>query len=319
MSDDRRSPHGALEIEAPAKINLFLKVLHRRADGFHELETLFQSISLADRVVVGVGASGADAAGSAAASRNRPVSLTLKGAELGPVEDNLAYRAAERFLEVADLDVPVRVELEKRIPAGAGLGGGSSDAAAVLRCLATITDFTDREALHGLAMDLGSDVPFFLSGSSLALGRGRGEVLTELPPLPEASLVLALPDVHVATGEAYSVLAARRAAGEGFRSSRMDPEEVRRGAGSWERIVEWAVNDFEAVVVPQHEEIRLSLEGLAERGARMPLLSGSGAASFGLFPDHETARAAAAWLEGRYPWRFVVAETRTEVPVPREV
>lgn len=315
MSADRRAAHGAFEVEAPAKINLFLHVLHRRPDGFHELETLFQSISLADRVVVAVGAPGTDAIGASGG----PVALTVTGADLGPVEDNLAYRAAERFREAAGLDAPIHVELEKRIPAGAGLGGGSSDAAAVLRCLAGLTGFDHHEALHDMAADLGSDVPFFLAGSPLALGQGRGEVLTELPPLPEASLVLALPDVHVATGEAYAELAARREAGQSPRSSRVDQGDIRREVGSWDDVVNMATNDFEAVVVPEHEEVRQSLEGLHGRGARTPLVSGSGAACFGLFPDHETARAAAAWLEGRYPWRFMAVETRTEVPVPRPI
>lgn len=307
MSAEAPSGRRALEVEAPAKVNLFLRVLHRRPDGFHELETLFQAISLADRVVVSIEASDGEG----------PVSLTVTGAELGPVEENLAYRAAERFLDTTGVELRVRVELNKRIPAGAGLGGGSSDAAAVLRCLAALTDFGDGRALRELAAELGSDVPFFLAGSPLALGEGRGEVLTELPALPEASLVLALPDVHVATGEAYAELASRRAAGLSPPSSRVGVEAKRGWLGSWDEVVDLAVNDFEPVVVPAHEEVRRSLEGLEERGARMPLLSGSGAACFGLFPDHETARAAAAWLEGRHPWRFVAAETRTDVPVPR--
>ncbi|MDX1493550.1 MAG: 4-(cytidine 5'-diphospho)-2-C-methyl-D-erythritol kinase [Longimicrobiales bacterium] len=309
---------GVAEVEAPAKVNLFLRVLHRRPDGFHELETLFQAVSLSDRVRVAVD----DRAGMAAVASTAGgggISLSVDGPDLGPVESNLAYRAASSFREAAGFEAPVRIELTKRIPAGAGLGGGSSDAAAVLRCLATLTGFPDADVLRAIALELGSDVPFFLSTSPLALGRGRGEELTELPPLPEVSLVLALPDVHVATGAAYGALASSR--GSDAASSKRGGIGVVVGGdpsllSSWNSVIESAVNDFEAVVVPAHSEVEASLRGLRDRGARVALLSGSGAASFGLFDSYDEARAAAAWLEGRHPWRFVPVTTRTTMPIP---
>lgn len=344
------------EVEAPAKVNLFLRVLHRRSDGFHELETLFQAVSLADRVVVSVREAGGNpGVGDSAEKVPRtgrsdgspvrssdgypagrgddgpPIHLAVEGPDLGPAESNLAYRAARRFLQVAGIDAPVRIELTKRIPAGAGLGGGSSDAAAVLRCLATLTGFQDADALRAIALELGSDVPFFLSTSPLALGRGRGEELGELTALPKASLVLALPDVHVATGAAYGALAGSRggaeAEGRPVGQQADDPTSTTERLShrarddlpeprSWDDIVESAVNDFEPVVAPAHAEVEASLRGLRERGARLALLSGSGAASFGLFGSHEQARAAAVWLEGRHPWRFVPVTTRTIMPVP---
>lgn len=307
---------GSVTVEAPAKINLYLRVLHRRADGFHELETLFQAISLADRVTVSLGDEPAVADRRTAPG---PVELVVDGPDLGPVASNLAYRAARGFQDVAGLTAPVRIELTKRVPMGAGLGGGSSDAAAVLRCLTTLTGFEDDRALHRVATGLGSDVPFFLAGSPLALGRGRGEELTELEPLPRAGLVLALPEVHVSTGEAYAALAARRdAASVEVTHRRAAPWSagIDGAPSAWRDVAEHAANDFEPVVGPRHPEIAESLEGLRVRGALVALLSGSGASSFGLFERHEDARAAATWLDGRHPWRFVVAETLTRMPLP---
>lgn len=339
-----------LAIEAPAKVNLFLSVLGRRPDGFHDIETLFQSVSLADRVAVtvdegaGEGPTDPDVDGPANGGRRSgapPVHLKIDGPDLGPIESNLAYRAARRFQQETALDLPVRIELVKRIPAGAGLGGGSSDAAAVLRCLAALTGYGDTGRLEEVAAELGSDVPFFLMGSPLALGRGRGEVLTELRPLPEASLVLALPEVHVGTGAAYADLEGGRAGGAVGADARRGEEggesAARRGAPrgseaaapggggfpfdsddpSWADVARLACNDFEPVVAPVHDEIRASLDGLRAEGASVALLSGSGAASFGLFGTRADAERAAEALEGRHPWRFVVATTRITVPAPR--
>lgn len=362
-----------VEIEAPAKVNLFLRVLGRRPDGYHDIETLFQSVSLADRIVVGLsdeipapaerdgdtppaGGRDPDAAGGRAGSESGggdgvepgggeggegpardepyhrtaapPVQLDIDGLDLGPLASNLAYRAARRFLEATGTTSPVRVKLVKRIPMGAGLGGGSSDAAAVLRGLAALTGFDDPDALHEMAADLGSDVPFFLAGSPLALGRGRGERLTELGPLPEAHLVLALPDVHVATGEAYGALAEAREGQEGLPavsasgaavSASVDERSAVGEPATWADVEALARNDFEPVVVPRHHEIGASLEALRDAGASVALLSGSGAASFGLFGGRAEAEEAAEALRRRHPWRFVAASTRTTVPMPRAV
>lgn len=325
---------GTVEIEAPAKINLYLSVLGRRPDGFHEIETLFQSISLADHVVVGVEEEVAE----------RPISLQVHGRDLGPVEDNLAYRAARRFWQETGRRGSIRVELTKRIPAGAGLGGGSSDAAAVLWCLATLAELGDVGSLRPMAAELGSDVAFFLAGSPLAMGSGRGDELTELAPLPEVGLVLAMPDVHVSTGRAYEELAARRRASRrgapeheseaapsaGSEGAGMTgtgrPEDASRRAGipprsglTWPDVARLAHNDFEPVVVPRHDAIHASLEGLRAEGASVALLSGSGAASFGLFETRAEAERAASVLGERHPWRFEVATTRTTVPSPRAI
>ena len=156
---------------APAKVNLVLRIGGKRADGFHELVTIFQAVSLADEVEVSVKPRPSEDSISGA---DNGVDLFVDGPDLGPTEQNLAWRAASEFLRQSGHRGTVSIHLKKHIPAGAGLGGGSSDAAAVLRCLATLMDFTDREALHEIAARLGSDVTFFLGASPTAIGRGRG-------------------------------------------------------------------------------------------------------------------------------------------------
>lgn len=285
------------ETRAPAKVNLFLRVFDRRPDGYHELETLFQAVDLVDEVRVERGG------GS--------VELEVRGADLGPIEDNLAYRAATRLLSEARITEGVGIRLTKRIPAGAGLGGGSSDAAAVLRCVALLFGFSHEETLvRRIAGELGSDVPFFLCRSPLAAGRGRGEVLEPLEPLPEVHLVLVTPPVHVSTAWAYRAFdeARRRRAASGGRSLLGQP----RG---WQDVVADAHNDFQAVVAEEHAQVARSLTALAETGAELAMMSGSGAASFGLFPDRATSARAAEELRSVLGWPCHTVRTLTRLPV----
>lgn len=290
-------------VEAPAKVNLFLRVLHRREDGYRELETLFQTVSLADEVRLSL-----SSPDRRVAQRGEAIRLDVEGPDLGPVESNLAFRAAALFQQTTGLDADVDIHLTKRIPAGAGLGGGSSDAAAVLKGLASLVNFSDHESLSQMGTRLGSDVPFFLGSGSLALGRGRGDRLEPLPPLPEVSMVLALPPVHVSTAEAYGALTDFRA-----RTGRPDGE-VRPNALfedlDWERVQALVENDFDAVVSDQHPKITASLEGLRAEGALCAVLSGSGSASFGLFAGPAQAERAANVLTSRLGWRFLHVTTR---------
>lgn len=285
-------------VAAPAKVNLLLRVLERRPDGFHDLETLFQAVDLCDEVEVTTGGGG--------------VRLRVEGPDLGPVRENLAYRAAVGFLERAGLaGEGVAIHLRKRIPAGAGLGGGSSDAAAVLRCLDALwPGRATAPVLSGLALDLGSDVPFFLGPAGLALGRGRGERLTPLPPLPTGHLVLVLPPVHVATAWAYGALAGFR------RRERAVPRRVPLGEGTWrwDDVAGHAENDFEEVVPGAHPRVAASLEALRDAGARPVLLSGSGAACFGRFPGPEEAGRAARSIESALGWPAIDVATLGELP-----
>jgi 4-diphosphocytidyl-2-C-methyl-D-erythritol kinase len=290
----------AARLSAPAKINLRLNVLGKRPDGYHDIDTLFQAIDLADEVTVRLDGEG--------------VRLDVVGAELGPTEDNLAYRAALRFAADVGHSGGVAIELTKRVPAGAGLGGGSSDAAAVLRCLAALrgVDGTDARLGHAAAA-LGSDVPFFLCESPLARGRGRGEVLEPVVPLPEADLVLVSPPVHVATAEAYAALSTSR------RGSAPAVHEVGTAPRSWAEVAAHASNDFQAVVAGAHAEIRRSIDAVRSAGAAFTLMSGSGSSVFGAFADRARARDVAGGLEAELGWPCRAVRTLEKMPVPRVV
>ncbi len=222
----------AATAQAPAKLNLFLRVLAREADGFHSLETLFCLVTLADTLRV-------------ERREGREVTIDVEGADVGPAADNLAARAAELVLDATGRRFGVHLTLTKRIPTRAGLGGGSSDAAAALHATNLLANgAVPRHELLQFAARLGSDVPLFASGAPLALAWGHGERLLRLPPLPSAPALLVTPSVGVGTAEAYGwVDAARQAAG-------------RRGAvaldldalSSWGDIGRMAGNDFESPV-----------------------------------------------------------------------
>lgn len=289
----------ACTIRAPAKVNLLLKVGRRREDGFHEIDTLFQAVGLWDRVrVEGVA---------------RDVTLSVVGPDLGPVEENLAVRAARLFLSEIGSDEGVKLELTKSIPAGAGLGGGSSDAAAVLRAMNQLRDCPVSPArLATLGASLGSDVAFFLGRSPLARGTGRGEILEPLPPLPTAYLVVVLPPIHVATGRAYGALGRSRSGG-GTEAREDGPARLPRG---WADVEALARNDFQAVVAGSHAEVALSLSALRAAGARPALLSGSGAACFGVFAAETAARTAAEHVGVELGWTARVVRTLAAFPDP---
>jgi 4-diphosphocytidyl-2-C-methyl-D-erythritol kinase len=268
---------GWAELRAPAKVNLWLHVLERMVSGFHALDSLFCAVSLADVVRV----------------RRAGVGIALRvrgGGDLGPPAANLAVRAAEAFHLAVGAEPAVEIELVKRIPAAAGMGGGSSDAAATLRVLNWVFgDPLDDAALLRLGAGLGSDVPFFLCGSALALGWGRGERLLALPPLPARPVLVVHPGEAMPTAEAFRELRAARAApavavsARALASSRL---------GDWPTVAALAENDFEPVLlrrIPRLAEARLAM---LEAGAEIALLSGSGAAYFGVFGD-EAARDAA--------------------------
>ena len=291
------------EIDAPAKINLTLRVLAQETSGFHALETVFCAISLVDTVRVQRGGGEID--------------LRVEGGiDTGPARDNLVVRAARAFyLELGGLETGVRIELRKRIPAEAGLGGGSSDAAATLLALNALHHAPlSPETLLQLGIGLGSDVPFFLGGSPLALGWSRGERLLALPPLPPRPVLVAHPGVGISTGAAFQRIAELRGGSYEPRAARFTLEQL----SSWDRIAELAANDFQQ---PADEEIPTL--GPARRrmrlaGADLALLAGSGAAIFGIFPDADARDRAALDLQAD---GFVIwsAETLTRLPLPHQV
>lgn len=258
-------------VAAQAKINLFLRVLAREASGYHSIETVFQRIDLADEVHVRV-ASGRslDCVGPA---------IPAEG--LGPTERNLAFRAAVAYADAAGWPSGFAIEINKCIPVGGGLGGGSADAGAVLRALDALSPRPLGDSLVELAAPLGADVPFMTLDRPLALAWGRGERLLPLPPLPKAVVVLLKPDFSVATADAYRWLA------EGRREHAplarvLDPRLLQ----TWEGVAELAENDLETVVATRHPVIAKLREGLVEHmGATFALMSGSGSCVFGILTN----------------------------------
>lgn len=257
---------------APAKINLWLDILGRRDDGYHLLDTAFQTIDLADVLTL--------------EPSDRPgVTCRVTGEAAKEVPDggeNLAARAATLLAERTGHDLRVAITIEKRIPAGAGLGGGSSDAAAVLTALARRFAVPDpARTLHDLGSELGADVPFLLVGGT-ALGRGIGDALTFVDPPSERHGILVLPETPVSTGWAYRSWdpQADRAAAYGVESPRPAGASDVRGWAERE-------NDLERLVVARYGEVMVALAALRHGPAVASRMTGSGSAVFGLYASRE--------------------------------
>jgi 4-diphosphocytidyl-2-C-methyl-D-erythritol kinase len=264
-----RAAPAAARVEAQAKLNLFLRVVSREQNGYHELETLFQRISLADTVTVRTGVAGR--------------TLDCRGEDAGPTERNLAWRAALAFSAASGWPDGFAIEIEKRIPVGGGLGGGSADGAAVLRALNAIAPRTvSAEALSVLAFGLGADVPYLVSEMPLALGTGRGERLRTLDSLPSRDVVLLVPPFGVSSAAAF---AAWDAANAGSLIPSRTPRTAlpSRSHLEWGTIAEYAANDLEEAVFAQHPQIAALQRMLASAGAQIARMTGSGSAVFGVF------------------------------------
>lgn len=299
-------------VAAPAKVNLWLSVGPPQASGYHDISTLFCALDLGDTVVL---RKRDPDEGTALEVGFAPPLEAVP--DLGPEDSNLALRAARLFLERAGLAETAHIQLIKRIPAGGGLGGGSSDAGSVLRALCRMHPrMVSTEELMELAASVGSDVPFFAHGAPLAHGAGRGERLTALSPLPPRAVVLVLPGFPVATGDAYGWLDQDRgeepAGSPASRTPPPDGEETGLGGLSWSRVAERATNDFEGPVFGRHPELGQLRDSLRDRGARPALLAGSGSTVFGIFEESDTAEAAARALRSEYPdHRVILTRTRS--------
>lgn len=278
---------------ARAKINLILRVLEREPGGYHQIETLFQRLALDDDLSLRTGT----------ASRRLTVRWDgLAERDLGPPEANLAWCAADAYREATGFPETWEISLVKRIPPGAGLGGGSSDAAAVLRALNAIAPRRlDLHELAAIGATLGTDVAFFVHDVPLATGRAHGERITTIAPLPAARVVLAVPPFGVSTKDAYARLAASRA-------GRSAPSATLSDASTWSTwpdVARHQANDFEATVFAEHPELGEMRARLDQAGATIARLSGTGSVVFGIWPIGGTPAIKAP--EG---WRLV--ETRTE-------
>ena len=292
---------GELILPAPAKINLHLRIVGRREDGYHLLSTLMQKIDLADEVTLRPG---------------EGIVLRCPDSDLPEDETNLAWRAAELFRQTVGARLSgsfgVEITLKKRIPVAAGLGGGSSDAAAVLLGLDRLfgTSCT-REELIGMGVRLGADVPFFVVPEEAAWASGIGEVLEPAPVLGETLVLLVNPGFSVSTRWAFETFALTAPKNIFNLTSSQNKSRAQPGKNldfSGEREGGYLVNDLETVTITRYPEIQTIKERLVRGGAVGAMMSGSGATVFGLFPYALRKRAEVCYADLRqdYPLTYLV-------------
>jgi 4-diphosphocytidyl-2-C-methyl-D-erythritol kinase len=278
-----------IRIPAFAKVNLRLDILGKRPDRYHELRTIFQTISLHDEVTL-------------RPSKSSGVSLHIQGNEslsLEPVRKNLVYAAVDSLRRELKIRSGVEIDLRKKIPAGRGLGGGSSDAAAALRGYLQLTRRNiPQPRLIEIAASLGADVPFFLFGGR-ALGIGRGDEIYPLPDVPKLTLLVVSPkDIHVPTPDAYRWLKA-----PALTKSRSTSKLWKFCSLCWSMPAVAGAqgsglsNDFERPVFQRHPQLAQIKRALLQRGATEASLAGSGSAVFGVFPSPALARRAAVGFQ----------------------
>jgi 4-diphosphocytidyl-2-C-methyl-D-erythritol kinase len=284
-----------INVPAFAKINLGLRVHGRRLDGYHEISTVFQTITLRDTL-------------SFQATTDGKLGLVCSDPSIPADDSNLVLRAASALRERYGVSDGARVELEKLIPAGGGLGGGSADAAVTLAALATLWGVeTNTQELAEIGARLGADVPFFLSGGT-ALGTGTGTDIRPLEDAPKMHLVIVAPGAHVSTAEAYRALGAPALTKE---EPLVNLSVSRTEADFPDSLCDVWSNDFEAVVVRLYPEIGRAREVLEGVGARRVLLSGSGSSVFGVFESKWEAARARETLKSENGWKVFACETLT--------
>ncbi len=277
----------SLELGSPAKINLFLKVTGKRPDGYHDLVSLMGCISLSDRVVLRTGATA--------------ISVTCSFPDVPEDRSNLAVRAAELFYEQYPASDRVAIEIEKQIPVGAGLGGGSSNAATVLRGLNKhYGQPFSTDQLIRMGVSIGADVPFFMFGRP-ALATGIGERLTAFDGLDRWKVVVIYPGFSIPTASVYKKLNLGLTKCENHLKSFSLKQNGFIPA-------KHLYNDLETVVIARYPEIAAVKKKLLENGATGALMSGSGSSVFGLFADARTARFAAKALAAHYGDGVFVAD-----------
>jgi 4-diphosphocytidyl-2-C-methyl-D-erythritol kinase len=282
---------GELRVAAPAKLNLFLHVGEKRADGYHDLESLVAFTSCGDEIRL---------------QPDSSISLSIDGpfgTDLPRGEENLALHAARLLAERTGARSGARILLYKDLPVSSGIGGGSADAAGVLRGLVHLwTLEVTRETLRDIGAFLGADVPVCLDSVTSWMG-GRGERVRALPPLPHAGILLVNPGVPVPTGRVFAALRARHGLGMPF------PEQPFADVHALVRFLNETANDLEAparVMAPAIGEVLRAIGELP--GVLLARMSGSGATCFGLFSDEERTRTAGPLLRARHP-DWWIAET----------
>ena len=283
-----------IEVRAYAKLNLSLDVLGKLPGGYHEMKMVMQTVSLSDNIRITLNGSGT-------------VTARTNFGFLPRDDRNIAVRAAHAFFDAAGMaGQGVELHLKKRIPVGAGLGGGSTDAAAVLRGLNELTGAgLSAQALEELGGTLGSDVPFCVRGGTM-LASGRGELLSPAPEMPECGIVICKPRFSIRTPELFARIDGRR--------SRIHPDTeglmAAMAAGDAEGMARRMYNVFEDVLPRNCSEIGTIKHALLDCGALGAMMTGTGSAVFGVFPDAPSADAAAAELKKSYRECFAAVPVR---------
>lgn len=276
-----------------AKINLHLRVLGRRADGYHELRTVFQTITLRDRLTF-------------RALDDSRLELECDAPDVPTDDSNLVVRAAKLLRERFNLARGASIKLEKSIPAGGGLGGGSSNAAVTLAGLARLWEIeTTRDELCELGATLGADVPFFFTGGT-ARGAGRGTEIAPLADAPTASLLVITPRVKISTADAYKSLNAPALTKENAPANLL---VSRTEADFSDSLPASLANDFEPVVYRSHPEVGRARDALVGAGAKVALLSGSGSSVFGIFENSDEVERARARIKVEVGWQLFSCAT----------
>jgi 4-diphosphocytidyl-2-C-methyl-D-erythritol kinase len=292
-----------LTVEAPAKINLTLDVKGKRKDGYHELETVMHQINLLDRVTLEVRAEG--------------IELLTDSTAIPVGEENLAYKAARLILQEYGTKAGVKIFIEKNIPVGAGLAGGSTDAAAVLVGINHLYGYQlSRKQLQEMAGAIGSDVAFCLSGEyfqprpevllsrgATAIARGRGEILDPLPERNIPFILIVKPDFQISTAEVYGEL--------NLKAINQFPD-IRKFLQAWNNsdminLSAYMINVLETVSIKKTPEIGIIKTEMKTRGALNALMSGSGPSVFGIFPDEKTANQAFKQFKNDYREVYLIS------------
>ncbi|WP_224746849.1 4-(cytidine 5'-diphospho)-2-C-methyl-D-erythritol kinase [Pelovirga terrestris] len=273
--------HNQIRVNSPAKINLCLHVLGRYENGYHALAMAMQRVDLCDQVDIRI-------------TRAKGVTVHCDGLALAPGEDNIAVRAAHVLLADARLDVGIEIQIDKRIPVAAGLGGGSSNAATVLLALNAMLELNmTNQRLQQLGAQLGADVPFFVFQRP-AWATGTGTDLAPLPPLPDVAYLLVNPGISVSTAEVYQSLQLTKG-GELANLPRFS-------VVTKEDLCAALHNDLERVTLKRHPLLQQIKQRLLQLGARGALMSGSGATLFGVFDALGQAQSAADILAAETDW-----------------
>jgi 4-diphosphocytidyl-2-C-methyl-D-erythritol kinase len=282
----------ALTLRSPAKINLCLSVLGKRPDGYHDVEMLMQMVGLYDEVTVALAPAG--------------ISITCDAGSVPSGEGNTAWKAAAEILRISGKNPGLTISIKKNIPVAAGLGGGSGNAAAVLAAANKLLGAgLNADRLSEIGARIGMDVPFFLSGPT-ALARGRGEIVTSLPPLPPFWVLLANPGFETSTAWVYKNLTLGL-------TKKVDCNKIARLTTA-RNIAAELHNDLETVTKAAHPVIGEIEEALIAQGALGVRMSGSGPTVFGVFETEAACRAAAESLS-RKGWRLYPAVTLTTSPI----